>query len=76
MLLFTALFISLTIFLGSVASNPSSGPRYVVDVRRPRGLAPRQNVAGIMLDSPNAPGTGITHLVLASDQRYAQAILS
>ena len=71
MLLLTALFLSLTTLLASAVSTPSSRPRYVVDVRRPRGLASRQNIAGVVLDSPNdVPGTGITHLVLASDQRY------
>jgi len=68
MLLLTALFVSLTALLGCAASNPT--PRYVVDVRRPRGLAPRQNIAGVMLDAPDGtPGTGITPLVLASDHR-------
>ena len=69
MLLVTALFVSLAA-LGYAASSPT--PRYVVDVRMPRGLAPRQNIAGVMLDGPSdTPGTGITPLVLASDHRYA-----
>ena len=68
MLRLTALFVSLTALLGCAASNPT--PRYVVDVRRPRGLAPRQNIAGVMLDAPNDPrGTGIIPLVLANDHR-------
>jgi len=71
MLLLATLFISLTVSFGCAAARPSPRPRYVVDVRRPRGLAPRQNVAGVVLDSPNdVPGTGITRLVFASDHRY------
>jgi hypothetical protein len=70
MLLQAASLISLIAILGCAASTPDPAPRHVVDVRRPRGLAPRQNIAGVMLDSPNnVPGTGITRLVLASDQR-------
>ena len=70
MLLLTALLVSLTALLGCAASNPT--PRYVVDVRRPRGLASRQNIAGVMLDAPDGPpGTGIIPLVLANDHRCA-----
>jgi len=70
MLLSTALFIPLVAHLCCAASSPT--PRYVVDVRRPRGLAPRQNLAGVMLDGPDdPPGTGITPLVLAGDHRCA-----
>ena len=69
MLPLAALFVSLTALLGCAASNPT--PRYVVDVRRPRGLAPRQNIAGVMLDSSNdPPGTGIIPLALANDHKY------
>ena len=70
MLLLTALFVSLSALLGCSASSPAL--RYVVDARRPRGLAPRQNIAGVMLDGPSdPPGTGITPLVLAADHRCA-----
>ena len=70
MLLLAVLFVSLTALSGYAASSPSPG--YVVDVRRPRGLAPRQNIPGVVLDAQNyIPGTGISRLVLASDQRYA-----
>jgi len=72
MLLLVALFVSSTAFFGCAASRPSPGPTYVVDVRRPRGLVPRQNIAGVMLGPPDdIPGTGITPLVLASDHTYA-----
>lgn len=72
MLLLAALFISLAAFLGCAASKPSPRARYVVDVSRPRGLVPRQKIAGVMLGSQNSvPGTGITRLVLASDHRYS-----
>ena len=41
-------------------------------VGRPRGLVSRQNITGVILDSPNdIPGTGITPLVLTGDHRYA-----
>lgn len=74
MLFLAALFFSLTTLLGCTASNPS--PRHVVDVRA-RGLAPRQNIAGVMLDSPNnVPGTGITLLALASDQSSYYATIA
>lgn len=69
MLFSAALFFSLTTLLGCNAANPSPSLRHVVDVRA-RGLVPRQNIASVMLDSPNnVPGTGITRLALASDQR-------
>ena len=70
MLLLTPSLLLLTALSGCAASRPGPRPRYVVDVGRPRGLAPRQNVAGVVLDSPSdVPGAGITPLVLASDHR-------
>lgn len=73
MLLLVTLLVSLNAFFGCAASKPSPNPRYVTGVRTPRGLVPRQDIAGVRLDSPNSvPGTGIIPLVLASDHRCAQ----
>lgn len=77
MLLSVALFVSLTTFLGCAASSPGQISRHAVDARRARELTPRQNIAGVMLDSPNnVPGTGITHLVLASDRSSYYATIA
>ena len=72
MLLPAALFIALTTLFDCAASSSTPRPRHVVDVRRPRGLVPRQNIPPLVLNSTSdAPAAGIAHLVLASDQRCA-----
>ncbi|KAF9779036.1 acid protease [Thelephora terrestris] len=77
MLLSVALFVSLTTFLGCVASSTDPNPNHAADVRRPRGLAPRQNIAGVRLGSSNnTSGSGITRLVLASDQSSYYATIA
>lgn len=74
MLLSVTFFVSLTALFGCAASRSSPRPRYVTGVRTPRELVPRENIAGVRLDSPNnVPGTGIASLVLASDHRCAQS---
>ena len=72
MLLPAALFIALTTLFDCAASSSTPRPGHVVDVRRPRGLVPRQNIPPLVLNSTSdAPAAGIAHLVLASDQRCA-----